>query len=379
MTSGDRPRVPFIDLSRLVAEVRGDVERDFAACLEACELVGGPRVAELERVLARQLGVPHVVACGSGTDALVIGLLSQGVRPGMKIAVPNLTFWATFEAVVRVGAIPVLVDVDAGDLQMSLDELRRAHRELGLDGAILVHLFGWASARLGDIRELCRSRGIRLLEDGAQAYGVRVNGEPVLAGASVGTASFYPAKVIGGAMDGGAMTFADAEAAARARSLCNHGRSAHYAHAEVGFNSRMGGLQAAFLLRVCAMSERIVASRRAAADAYRELLAGEPSLRVHAAPPGVVENGYLSVVTSSARGGVALHEALAARGIGAARTYPSTIDAQPPAASALRVGDLATSRGFCPTVVNPPLFFGIRRDEIALAAAALREAARMPA
>src|SRR5213075_1096267 len=128
----------------------------WADCLEKCELVGGPRVTALEKKLGGVLGVPRVVSCANGTDALIVGLQALGVKRGSKVALPNLTFWATFEAVAALGATPVLVDVDPDDLQMSLAELKSAHEAHRFDAAMLVHLYGWASAQLREIRAFCK-------------------------------------------------------------------------------------------------------------------------------------------------------------------------------------------------------------------------------
>ncbi len=365
--------VPFIDLQRLVSRVRADVLPAWQECLEKCEFVGGPRVAALEKKLASALSVPHVVSCANGTDALMVGLQALGVKPGMKVALPNLTFWATFEAVVQLGATPVLVDIDPDDLQMSFDELKAAHEAHRFDAAMLVHLYGWASGRIAEIRAFCKERNIGLLEDGAQCFGVEAFGVPVLEGATVATLSFYPAKVIGGAMDGGAITMQTKEHEALVRSLCNHGRSDHYSYAHVGWNSRMGGVQAAFLLRVLDELPAVLESRRSAAAYYRQRLSSEKNVRVYGPPPGIVENGYLNVLTVEGKGGQEIVDALKTHGIGAARTYPEPMDAQPPAkrSGAIAHGSLRHSRAICEKVVNLPLFFGIREDECESAVNAL--------
>ena len=370
--------VPFIDLSRLVPRVRDKVLPAWAECLEKTEFVGGPRVTALEKKLEGVLAVPRVVSCANGTDALLVGLQALGVKQGSKVALPNLTFWATFEAIVQLGATPVLVDVDPDDLQVSLDALRAAHDVHCFDAAILVHLFGWTSARLRDIRAFCKERDVHLLEDGAQCFGVEAFGEQVLAGAEAGTLSFYPAKVVGGAMDGGAITVRTEERAAYVRSMCNHGRADHYSYAHVGWNSRMGGLQAAFLSAIVDELPAILESRRKAAAFYRQRLSGEKDVRVYGPPAGVVENGYLNVLTVRGKSGQTVVDALKAKGIGAARTYPQPMDAQPPAkaAGAIVHGDLSVSRAFCDAVVNLPLFYGIRDDECEAAADALLDVAR---
>ncbi|CAN5917340.1 DegT/DnrJ/EryC1/StrS family aminotransferase [soil metagenome] len=365
--------VPFIDLSRLVARIRGDVLASWTECLDKCEFVGGPRVGAVEKKLASVLGVPHVVSCANGTDALIVALQTIGVKRGMKVALPNLTFWATFEAVAQLGAIPVLVDIDPDDLQISLDELRSAHDAHRFDALMLVHLYGWTSGRLAEIRAFCKDRGIGVVEDGAQCFGVEVAGKPVLADAAIATLSFYPAKVVGGAMDGGAVTVQSKEHEAFLRSICNHGRSDHYSYAHIGWNSRMGGLQAAFLSRVLDELPVILESRRESAAWYRQRLAGDERIRVFGPPPGVVENGYLNAITVEGKRGQEIVDALKAAGIGAARTYPETMDIQPPAKAAGTIthGDLARSRAFCEKVVNLPLFYGMREEEREAAVQAL--------
>ena len=193
-------RIPFIDLKPLVAEVTSDALAAFAEQLRQCEFVEGPSVARLEQVLSSELGLPHAVACSNGSDALVLGLRALGVRPGHKVALPDLTFWASYEAIVEVGAVPVLIDIDPDDLQMSFARFVEASERMALDAAILVHLFGWASARVEDFRSFARERRILLLEDAAQAFGVRTGSAPLLAGAQAATLSFFPAKVIGAPM-----------------------------------------------------------------------------------------------------------------------------------------------------------------------------------
>lgn len=370
--------VPFIDLAPVVSRIRDDVLRDWAECLDNREFVGGPRVERLERSLSTVLGVPSVVSCANGTDALIVGLQALGVKRGSRVALPNLTFWATFEAVAQLGATPILVDIDPDDLQLDLGELATAHDAHRLDAVVLVHLYGWTSARLAEIRTFCRDRGIALLEDGAQAFGVVVEGAPILADATIGTLSFYPAKVVGGAMDGGAITVQSPEHEAFLRSICNHGRSDHYAYAHVGWNSRMGGLQAAFLSRVLADVPAILEARRQAAAWYRERLRDERGVRVHGPPAGVTENGYLNVVTVEGTSGDEVVAALKVAGIGAARTYPAAMSDQPPAerAGAIRHGELSRSRRFCQAVVNLPLYFGIATTDQEAAVRALLAAAR---
>ena len=201
--------VPFIDLSPTIKKVQSNVLSRWESCLERGEFVGGKTVEQLEMRLKEQLGVTNFISCSSGTDALIVGLQAMGIKQGMRVALTNLTFWAPYEAIVQLGATPILIDIDPNDLQMSYDAFEEAYEKYRFDGAILVHMYGWTSGKLSEFRQFCKQKAIPLLEDGAQSYGVLVNGESVYQGAEIGTISFYPAKVFGGSGDGGGITTFD--------------------------------------------------------------------------------------------------------------------------------------------------------------------------
>ena len=368
-------RVPFIDLKRSVEPIRAQILADWTACLDNNEFVGGPSVQKLEQELGRVLEAEHAVTCANGTDALIIGLQALGVKPGMRVAVPNMTFWAPFEAIVQLGAEPVLVDINPDDLQMDLNEFKRGHQQFRFGAAILVHLLGWTSAVLAEFRSFCQAEGIRLLEDGAQSFGVRSAGESVYTGAEVSTISFYPAKVLGAAGDAGAIFTPDPVLAEKIRALCNHGRAGHYTYDYIGWNSRMGGIQASFLLRMLGQIEGMLGSRRRAQIYYNEFFAAYPQHgRVYQAPPHVTGNGYLSVIQSHKVSGDDLAAKLRDAGIGCARTYPQTLDEQGPAKACLRTSDLIHSQKFSRMVINLPLFAGITQAECEASAMALLKA-----
>lgn len=366
---------PFIDLrpvTRLVAEA---AHRRWIGVLERCELVGGPGVEALERKLAAYCGTTTAVACASGTDALVLALQAAGVRPGMHVALPNLTFWATFEAVVQLGAIPVLIDISPDDLQLDLEELSRAHQAYRFRHAIVVHLYGWASNVLAELRAFCQQHEICLVEDAAQAAGVVLDGGPLLAEAEIATLSFYPAKVIGGCMDGGAVVTSDAALAETVRSLGNHGRASHYSYRHVGWSSRMAGLQAHYLLEVLPHAEAIVADRRRQVAQYRAQLDGICAT-LHGPGARITENGYLLVLACDQPAEPYVAQ-FRARGIAVARTYPETIDEQAPARGRfVAVSALARSRAFVHRVLNLPLYYGMPDDALGAVISAAREILR---
>lgn len=367
--------IPFIDLHPVTRLVADAVVPRWAGVLDRCELVGGAGVQELEAELARYCGTRTAIACGNGTGALLLALQAAGVGPGMHVALPNLTFWATYEAVAQLGAIPVLIDISLDDLQLDLGELQRAHDRYRFRHAIAVHLYGWASSALSEIRAFCAGRGICLIEDAAQALGVEVDGRPVLAGATLATLSFYPAKVIGGCMDGGAVVTGDDALAHTVRSLANHGRTAQYAHQHVGWNCRMSGLQAHYLLEVLSHAGAIVAARRRLVAGYRAQWSGAAG-RLRGPSDRVTENGYLLVV-ECARPADAYLDAFEQRAIGVRRIYPETLDQQPPARGRfVAVSELARSHGFVQRVLNLPLYFGMPEPAVGEVVQAAREILR---
>ena len=361
--------VPFIDLKRFEdgfldrwTEIVGDITRN-------TQFVGGPRAAALESSLAELTGVPHVVGCANGTDALQLALRASGIGEGDVVLIPDATFWATFEAVVNVGARVVTVDIDPEDLQMDFDLFTQAVEKFQPKAVILVHLYGWGSARLADFRKFCTDRDIVLVEDGAQAIGAFYQGRPVYEGCEIATTSFYPAKVLGACGDAGAVFCTGAKRAETVRQLGNHGRTSHYGHGLVGWNSRMGGFDAAFLHLTLDYFEARVEGRRRLAALYRERLKDlgceSKGIRVVAPPADYQENGYLNVLLVDPELRPKLQAGLKEAGIGSATVYPGAMSKQPGAAPFL-VGNLGGEQAerLSASVLNLPLFAHMRDDEL---------------
>lgn len=355
--------VPFINIKDSIGLDLNEVINDWSDIYSSAGFIGGDRVVGFENILSQKLNVMHAITCANGTDALIVALQAIGVGHGSKVAIPNLTFWATYEAVIQVGATPVLIDIDPNDLQMSFDELKDVASHTHLDAVILVHLMGWTSSKLFEFRSFCEKSGIYLLEDGAQAYGVQVGGESVFSNTKISTLSFYPAKVFGGVMDGGAILVRDVNLANKCRSLCNHGRRDHYSYEYVGWNSRMSALQAAYLtISIRTISEKI-ASRVEALKCYKSLLEPYSELiKFYDSPQTILGNGYLAVVETKLDGQFLSNE-LKKRGVNCGRVYPETIDEQKPASGAIKFSNLKYSKSFASRVINLPLFAGITIEQ----------------
>jgi dTDP-4-amino-4,6-dideoxygalactose transaminase len=268
-----------------------------------------------------------------------------------------MTFWATFEAVVNVGGSPVTVDIDITDGGIDLTALIEAITKYKPKAAVIAHLYGWGSANLKSIRECCRKNKVLLVEDGAQCFGVEIDGEPIYKNALISTTSFYPAKVLGAAGDGGAVFTNEPDLAAAVRQLGNHGRTTHYGYGAVGWNSRLDSFQAAFLNISLDYLPRRLASRREAVDYYKNTLAVIGTTHM-LAPAGYIENGYCNVcLIEDLDKKSKLESALKSAGIGFGNIYPGAMSVQPGAKDYLHahVGGHQAEK-LCRSVINLPLF-----------------------
>jgi len=266
--------VPMLDLAYQHRIVAAEVADGFRRVLDNASYVLGPEVDAFEDAYARYLGVSHVIGVGNGTDALVLALRAAGIGSGDEVILPANTFVATAEAVVLVGATPVLVD-SGDDFLMHPDAVSAAVTSR-TRAAIPVHLYGMV-ADVAGIRRAA-GEGIVIVEDAAQSQGAIRGGRYAGSLGDVAATSFYPGKNLGAYGDGGAVS-TDSDVIAHAvRISRNHGGVERYQHEVIGTNSRLDALQAvvlaAKLVRLDAWNEQ----RRAIADRYRELLAGEPGI-----------------------------------------------------------------------------------------------------
>lgn len=357
--------VPFIDLKRFESGFTEALNAKFGGMIARAQFIGGEEVVLLESRLKNLLGVGSAITCANGTDALQLALRALGVGRGDTVLVPNVTFWATFEAVVNVGADPATLDADLSDGGISVAAFEEAIDRLKPKAAIIAHLYGWGTARLAEIRTLCKARGVLLLEDGAQCYGATYKGKPIYEGALISTTSFYPAKVLGAAGDGGAVFTDDPELADRVRRLSNHGRATHYGYGLLGWNSRLDSLQAAFLNLSLDHIDARIASRRQSAAFYQAHL---PALGIGLMmpPPDYEENGYCNICLVRDQSLKSTLEAsLKAEGIGFGNIYPGVMSRQP-GADGVSKGHFGGDVGetLCASVLNLPLFPYMKPDEL---------------
>ncbi len=348
--------VPFIDIKRFENGFLDKWNSKIAEMSKNAQFIGGEEVAKIEKTLADYTETKFSVSCANGTDAIQLALRAVGIGKGKKVLLPNSTFWATFEAVVNVGADPYTVDTDLVDLQMDFSVFEKAVEEVKPDAAIIVHLYGWGSASLVKFREFCKSKNIPLIEDGAQCFGVRINGESIYKNAYISTTSFYPAKVLGAAGDGGAVFTNDAGLADTVRKLANHGRTSHYGHGFVGWNSRLDSLQAAFLNLSMEVFSARLESRKKIAKKYQADLKTR-GYNVITPPSIYEENGYCNAMLLPNSQRTELEALLKENGIGFANIYPGAMSDQEGSKGFLvKKFGKDNAREISSTVLNLPLF-----------------------
>ncbi|WP_037365168.1 DegT/DnrJ/EryC1/StrS family aminotransferase [Nakamurella lactea] len=364
-------KVPLVDLAAQQAEIADEVREGWDAVLAATAFIGGPQVAEFEQAYAREIGVEYCVGVGNGTDALEFALRAAGVDSTGEVILPANTFIATAEAVVRIGAKPVLVDVDPTYLLIDPDRVAEAVTER-TQAIVPVHLFG-QTAPVELLEPLAAECGAVIVEDAAQSQGARRHGKAAGSfGIAAGT-SFYPGKNLGAAGDAGAVLTNDPDLARRARLLGAHGSEKKYVHETIGFNSRLDTLQAVVL---SAKLKRLAAwnqLRRTVADYYAELLADLPEVVLPRPLDGNEDVWHLYVVQVDRRDEVL--GALQATGIGAGIHYPDPVHLTPAFA------DLGQGEGCFPVaeaaagrILSLPVYPHLTRPQQAYVADALRSA-----
>ncbi|MCX6835408.1 MAG: DegT/DnrJ/EryC1/StrS family aminotransferase [candidate division Zixibacteria bacterium] len=270
--------VPLLDLHRQYDTIKADMDRAVLDVLEHGKFILGPEVKRLEQEIAALCGVKHAIGTASGTDALLIALRAVGVKPGDEVITSNFSFFASAGVIARLGARPVFVDIepDTYNIDPKLVEAALTPRTKAI---VPVHLFGQL-ADMDPIMEIARRRGIKVIEDAAQAIGAEYKGRRAGSIGDLGCFSFYPSKNLGGGGDGGMIVTNEDQTERSCRSLRVHGENPKYFHHTIGYNSRLDTLQAAMLLvklpHLRAWSEKRIEHARI----YGSAFAGVPNLRV---------------------------------------------------------------------------------------------------
>ncbi|WP_372622500.1 DegT/DnrJ/EryC1/StrS family aminotransferase [Falsiroseomonas sp.] len=384
--TASRP-IALFDMKAQQALIRPELDRRLAAVLDSGAFINGPEVRELEAKLAEFAGCAHAVGVSSGTDALQIAMMAEGIGRGDAVFLPAFTYTATAEVPLVLGATPVFVDVDPVTFNLDLADLERRIALVAKDGrlrpraVIGVDLFG-LPADWPAIEAICAKHDMFALDDAAQAFGAALHGKRLGRWGHAAALSFYPTKTLGCYGDGGALLTDSAERAELYRQLRTHGEGkSRYEVLRTGMNGRLDTMQAAVLLAKLPLFEGELAARAKVAALYAEALAGLP-LQLPVTTPGAEHAwGLYSVLLPDTAARERVQEVCKAAGVPTAIYYPKPLHHQPAyapahAASVAPGGPpaLPVSEMLCGRIMSLPMHPYLTAEDVARVVAAMRRA-----
>jgi dTDP-4-amino-4,6-dideoxygalactose transaminase len=336
----------------------------------SADYILGNHVAQFETAFAGFVEADHAVGVGSGLDALRLALLALEVGPGDEVVVPANSYIATALAVTEVGADVVLVDCDPRTYNIDPDWIKPVLTER-TKAIVPVHFTGQA-AHMGPILELAEQRGLHVVEDAAQAHGARYEGKACGSLGDVGCFSFYPGKNLGAYGDAGMVTTGDAAVAERLRRLRNYGERRKYEHVVKGVNSRLDGLQAAFLSVKLRHLPAWNEARDRHADAYGAALDGVGDLVLQQRAPYSTHVYHLFLVETDHRDPLRNH--LSTAGIQTGIHYPTPIHLQEAYADlGLGIGSFPASERLAARTLSLPMFPELTSEQLEDVVQAIRD------
>jgi dTDP-4-amino-4,6-dideoxygalactose transaminase len=367
--------VPLMDIRGQYAGLLDEVKQAVCEVIDSGTFILGPNVRALEEEVASAVGAGHGVAVANGTDALVLSLEALGIGRGDEVITTAYTFYATAEAIARVGATPVFADIDPATFNLDPVTAEAAVTER-TRAIVAVHVYG-LPADVTALREVAGRHGLALIEDAAQAFGATVDGRAVGSFGDLATFSFFPTKNFPAFGDAGMVVSGSAELAEQVRLLRFHGSREKRRFELVGTNSRLDEIQAAVLRRFLPEVAGWNAGRRAAAARYRELGLGD-LVELPGEAPATEHVYHLYVVRTHGRDELARR--LAAAGVGCRAYYDVPLHLQPVFAHlGYHAGDLpqterAAAEGLA-LPMSPTLAEAEQREVVAAVRAAMLAAA----
>jgi len=352
--------VKLVDLKAGYAAIRSELLSEIDRVLGQMDLFLGSNVQAFEKDFAAYCGSAHGIGLSSGTDALYAALRACGVGPSDEVILPALTFFASVEAVIHAGAVPVFVDVEP--LTLTLDpEAVRAALTSRTKAILPVHLYG-QPVDMAPILKLAEKHDLRVVEDAAQAHGARVLGKRCGSLGDAGSFSFYFTKNLGAYGEAGFVTTNDESVAERIRLLRNHGHATKHNHELVGHNFRLDELQAAILRIKLRGLDEALCRRRQIAARYDTLFEGSP-LTTLVTREGCESAHHLYPVRVKGRD--ALMEALRERGVETGIHYRIPIHRQPALRDhPHRAEHLQESERACDELLSLPLYPELTDEQI---------------
>lgn len=271
--------LPFIDLKAQYAALKTTIDARIQRVLDHGQYIMGPEVQELETALAAYAGTRHCITVASGTEALLIALMTLDLQPGDEVITTPFTFAATAETIVLLGGVPVFVDIepDSCNLDAALIEAAITPRTKAI---MPVSLYGQVCDMDAINAIAARHGNIPVIEDAAQSFGATYKGRRSCGLSTWGATSFFPSKPLGCYGDGGALFTDDDALAQAAREIRVHGQSQRYTHTRVGVGGRMDTLQCAVVLGKLERFDWEIARRLTIGERYQQLIGELPLQRL---------------------------------------------------------------------------------------------------
>jgi dTDP-4-amino-4,6-dideoxygalactose transaminase len=352
--------IAFLDLKAQQRRIEPALRARLEAVLAHCQFVLGPEVRELESRLAAYAGAAQCVSVSSGTDALQIAMMAEGIGRGHAVFLPAFTYTATAEVPLVLGATPVFVDVDPRTFQIDPQDLRQRIASVKAEGVLRpraligVDLFG-QPAPWPVLREIAAAEDLFLLDDCAQSFGASLGGRKLGREAEATAISFFPSKPLGGYGDGGALLTDSAERADLYRSLRTHGEgTTRYEVLRTGMNGRLDTLQAAILLAKLDVFEAELAARARIAAIYDRSLAGRVTIPARV-PESKSAWAIYAVLLADEAARARLQSSLKEAGVPTAIYYPRPLHHQPAYASHHRGNPLPVSEDIATRILALPI------------------------
>ncbi len=318
-------KVPFLDLKIQNRSIANELRKAMEPVIDECSFILGPAVERFESAFAEFCGVRHCIGLNNGTSALHMALLAFDVGVGDEVITTPHSWISTSWGIAYTGATPVFVDIDrrSYNLDPNLVEAAITPRTKAV---LPVHLYGQA-ADITALRDICERHNLRLIEDAAQAHGAQHAGQTVGSIGDAGCFSFYPGKNLGAFGEAGAVTTNSDQVAARIRCLRDHAQDGRHNHVEIGFNTRMEGLQGAVLDVKLRHLADWTEQRRNHATYYLDHLKDVPGLTLpHVADP-LSHVWHLFVILVDERN--QFRSELEKKGVATGVHYPTPIPYQP--------------------------------------------------
>ncbi len=364
--------VPFLDLKKQNESIGAELRAALDGTVCQAQFILGPAVAKFETAFAAYIGTRHCVGLNNGTSALHMALAACDIGPGDEVITTPHTWISTSWAISYTGARPVFVDIDPAtyDLNPALVEKAITPRTKAI---LPVHLYG-QSCDLEALGRIARRHGLVLIEDAAQAHGALCGTRRCGSVGRIGCFSFYPGKNLGAFGEGGAIVTDDELLAQRIRCLRDHAQRGRHHHVEIGYNTRMEGIQGAVLEVKLAHLDGWNAARRRLAARYHELLAGVTGLQLPAMPADAQAHvWHLFVVLIEGRSRDEVQKQLSARGVSTGVHYPTPVPLQPAYAHlGHRPGDFPVAEDVMRRCLSLPMCPELSEEQVAYTAQTLR-------